>query len=105
MATVHVTSGICGFEAQIQSSASDVTSMTREIRSGCPRIRQLAEQLTRVSALEEIGLPITETSTYKAANRCSVHGACAVPSAILKAIEVAAGLALPADVHIHIEKE
>ena len=105
MATVHVMPGICGFEAQIVSSARDVTSVTLEITSDCPRICQLASELPEVSALTEIGLPITETSTYKAAARCSVHGACAVPSAIAKAIEVAAGLALPADVHFHIERE
>ena len=53
--------------------------------------------------LGELRVPINETAVYRAAAICRLHAACPVPSAILKAIEVSAGLALPADVHVSIE--
>ena len=39
-----------------------------------------------------------------AAQHCK-HAACPVPSGIIKAIEVAAGLALPKDAHIEVAQE
>ena len=41
---------------------------------------------------------------YELAPQCLAHPACPVPSGIVKAIEVEAGLALPADVSIKVSK-
>lgn len=104
LATLDVMPAICRVDTRIVSSARDATSVTIQITSDCPRIRQSTQELTQVSPLEEISLPLTQTNTYKAAAECSVSGACPVPSAILKAIEVPVGLAHPSDVHIQIER-
>jgi hypothetical protein len=53
----------------------------------------------------ELRRPINQTTPYEVAGACKAHAACPVPSAILKAMEVAAGMALPADVSISIRKE
>jgi hypothetical protein len=105
VAVVEVVPGICGFRARIVSEAGELCNVTLEITSDCQHIRQLAERLTQVSALEELGSAITDTATYRAAASCKAHPACPVPAGILKAIEVAAGMALPADVHISIGKD
>lgn len=105
MATVAVMAGVCGFHTRIVGRADDAYQVTLEITSDCPHMRQLAGLLSVVSALEEIGRPITETTPYQLATRCRAHAACPVPSAILKAIEVAAGLALPCDVVIAVRPE
>lgn len=102
MAIVEVVPGVCKFNARIVSVADELFNVTLEITSDCAHIRQIAERLTQVSALEELGSAITDTATYRIAASCRTHAACPVPAAILKAIEVAAGMALPADVHISI---
>jgi len=73
------------------------------IESECANVAKLSEEIASVSVLDELRVPINETAVYRAAAACRLHAACPVPSAILKAIEVSAGLALPADVHMAIE--
>lgn len=105
MAEVEVLAGVCGFRTRIVARADELYNVTLEITSDCAHIRKLAEQLTEVSALEELMRPIQQTTVYQLAGTCRTHAACPVPSAILKAIEVAAGMALPADVQIRIRRE
>ncbi|MHB1294265.1 MAG: DUF6951 family protein [Anaerolineae bacterium] len=104
MATVEVIAGVCGFKTTISSSADDMFEVTLAIQSDCPQIRKLAEALPQVSALQELRVPINESVVYRLAGPCRLHAACPVPSAILKAIEVATGMALPADVHMSIRQ-
>ncbi len=105
MTNVEVAPGICGFVTQIVAQADESYNVTLAITSVCGHIRQLAEQLTQLSVFQELGQPINETTPYRLAGVCKTHAACPVPSAILKAVEVAAGMALPADVHITIRRE
>ncbi len=105
MATVDVKPGVCGFNTHIVATADASFNVSIEITSECSHIRELAEQLTEVSVFEELRHPINETSDNRAAAICKVHVACPVPSAILKAIDVSAGIALPADVHMAIAKD
>ena len=102
MTVVKVAPGVCQFETRIVSEADDAFNVTLEISSDCANVRRLADQLKQVSALSELRLPMPETAVYQAAAACKLHVACPVPSAILKAIEVATGMALPADVHMTI---
>jgi hypothetical protein len=105
VASVQVMPGVCGLETHIISSADDMFRVTIQITSQCAHIQQMAEQLGELSAMEELRRPIHETTPYQLAGRCGAHVACPVPSAILKALEVAAGLALPRDVHILISQD
>ena len=74
------------------------------VRSECKAIQRLASELAHVDPLREFThwgegpLPLAMAARY-----CS-HAACPVPVGIIKAVEVAAGLALPADVSIKLEK-
>lgn len=105
MVTVQVMPGVCGLETHISSSADDMFQVTIQITSQCAHIQQMAAQLGELSAIEELRRPIHETTPYQLAGRCGTHAACPVPSAILKAMEVAAGLALPHDVQIRITRD
>jgi|YNPNPStandDraft_1061719.scaffolds.fasta_scaffold58444_2 hypothetical protein len=102
MAQVEVLAGVCGFRTRIIARADEAYTVTLQIESDCAHIRKLAEQLTELAALEELMRPIHQTTVYQLAGNCRTHAACPVPSAILKAVEVAAGMALPADVQITI---
>ncbi|MBI4771144.1 MAG: hypothetical protein HY784_12220, partial [Chloroflexi bacterium] len=47
--------------------------------------------------------PMDESAVYQSAARHIRHTACPIPAAILKAIEVEVGIALPRDVHIQFQ--
>jgi hypothetical protein len=104
MAKARVDAGICGHHTTIEANADENFSVILKIESDCKHIKNLAENLTEVNALNEIsfrkGIPDT---LQKGAEYCT-HAACPVPVGIIKTIEVAAGLALPKEVKIEIEK-
>jgi hypothetical protein len=105
VAKTTVVSGICGYQASIQAAVDDNYEVELQITSDCAKIKSLASVLTHVSALHEVGSPISDTDTYQAASRCKLHTACPVPCGVIKTIEVTAGLALPADVLITIQSD
>ena len=103
MAKAEVHAGICGFTTIIETSLDgDVCKVV--IQSDCAAIQRMAKDLTEVDPYQEISfrrkLPLT---LEMAAKFCS-HAACPVPVRIIKAVEVEANLALPADVTIKIER-
>jgi hypothetical protein len=104
MSKAIVHAGICGYTTTIQAQADSKYQVKLNIQSECKHIQKLAENLEEVNALQEIsfrrGLP---EILSKGAEFCT-HAACPVPVGIIKAVEVAAGLALPKDVKIELEK-
>ena len=104
MAKAEIAAGICGFMTTVEAhTEGDICAI--QIESTCPSIQRLAGELKQVKPYHEIsyrkGMPvILETAT-----RFCPHPACPVPVGILKAVEVASGLALPADVSIKVSKE
>lgn len=107
-AIVNVMAGICGMETEIRAIAQGRSKSKRirlEIKSDCGNIRKLAEELQEVNPYEEIGFSATGPKTLRLAAKHCKHAACPVPSAIIKAVEVASGLALPKDVLIQVTAE
>jgi len=104
MARVEVMAGVCGFTSVIEAKADDNYHVTLRICSDCAQIQAMGEMLTSLSALDEMRLSITETRPYRVGAACKVHAACPVPCAVIKAMEVACSLALPADVAIKVSK-
>jgi hypothetical protein len=98
-----IQSGICGFSTTVVARANGSTcSLT--ITSDCPAIERLAQDLREVNSWEEITYRGDGPRTLRLAREHCPHPACPVPSGIIKAIEVEAGLALPKDVAITITK-
>ena len=100
MTKICISAGVCGFQTEVTAQADDNDDVQLGITSDCARVQRLAQALVSADALQEISKPINETAVYQSAGRCRLHSACPVPCGIIKAIEVAAGLALPADVQI-----
>ncbi len=96
MPSLNTTAGICGFVTRIQAEATTDGQVTLTIESDCPSIQTLAVRLPSVDPFREITYRGEGPLVLATARECLPHPACIVPSAILKAIEVAAGLALPA---------
>lgn len=105
-AVVTVNAGICGMQTTIRASSNGMMEPVKlDIESDCPHITGLAEELTEVNPFEEIGFRGQGPKTFRLAAKHCQHAACPVPAGIIKAIEVAAGLALPQDATISVRKE
>ena len=73
------------------------------ITSACDEITAMNPDLARVQWKgkgHEVFKRMTESVVYQSAARHIRHTACPIPAAILKAIEVEVGIALPKDVTI-----
>ena len=105
MARAHVDSGICGFSTTIEAVAGDGETVVLKIESGCASVRKLAAELKQVDPLAVVFGPAKDGPVLAVAARCRMHAACPVPVGIIKAVEVAAGLALPKSVSIEIMGE
>jgi hypothetical protein len=103
MAKAEILAGICGFKTTVETSM-DGPHCNISIKSDCESIQSLAEALGRVDPYQEISFRRSMPLTYQMASKYCAHAACPVASGIIKAIEVEARLALPADVAIKISK-
>ncbi len=103
MTKSEISSGICGFVSRVEASmAGQLCNLS--IESDCQSIQRLAKELTQVDPLQEISFRDPKPLIHHMAIECCAHAACPVPVGIIKAVEVEAGLALPADVLIKLSK-
>ncbi len=100
MPVCWVKAGECGHETSIIARKVSPVKVMFEITSTCERIQSLAEALGEVDVAHEMSCPLNETRVYTCASDHVCRNSCVVPAAILKAMEVAAGIFLPADSHI-----
>lgn len=103
-ATIHA--GICGFISEVTAIGDDDQAVKFIITSPCENIQGLATALPdEVDAYAEIGAGYD--GELWTAMRGVLRGCCSgcvVPPAIFKAMQVAGGVALPADSSLHMEK-
>ena len=104
MASAEIESGICGFCTTVKTT-TEGRRVRVEFETECGHVEQLAEALTEVDPYKEISYRGEGPVTLKLAAEHLVHPACPVPSGIIKAIEVEAGLALPKDATIKPSKD
>jgi hypothetical protein len=104
MAKAEIESGICGFCTTVKTTGEGRTVRV-EFETDCGYVESLAEALTEVDPYREISYRGEGPVTLRLAAEHLVHPACPVPSGIIKAIEVEAGLALPKDASIKPSKD
>ena len=108
-ALVVVDGGICGFQTRIHAESEDSQYVTFQITTGCEKVATFAEVLMGkgpVDAYAEIGAGsggLVLTTSNSVLKGCCA--ACAVHSGTFKAMQVAAGLALPRDVTLRITSD
>lgn len=98
MPELTIDAGICGFVTVIRTSSSDMQTVSIEFETTCPHAVKARQELLRVDAYAELFRKPHETSVYAALSKHLPHVTCPLYSGVLKAIEAAAGLALPKDV-------
>jgi len=106
---VVVDGGICGFQTRIHADSDDSQNVTFKIASGCENVQKFAEALVGkgpVDGYAEIGAGaegIVLTTSNALLKGCCAG--CAVHAGAFKAMQVAAGVALPKDVTLKITAE
>ena len=107
MIRTKINAGVCGFKTTVLARSDDMQNVTLSIETDCEKIRGIAEGLSApIDAYQEIN-PKGESVLMRTV-RSSLTGCCAgcaVPVGLFKAMQVAAGLALPRDIAIRLTKE
>ena len=104
MAQVTVDAGICGFITRIRTTSADMQTVQFSYESDCPHVNKAKPELLSVDAYQELFKKPHETNVYQVLSRHLPHVTCPLYAGFLKAIEVAAGLALPRNATISIDK-
>jgi hypothetical protein len=105
MARVEVFSGVCGYSTAIEAVVDDGRNVLLTIHSDCEAVQELGAVLHTVDPFQEISFRGEGPLTLRLAWQVLPHAGCPVPAGIIKAVEVAGGLALPADAIIKVSKD
>jgi len=90
-----IDAGACRFVTKVKAIPSDNgMGATFVIETGCPSVKELAKNLGEVDAMDAVMSRITENALMKKCSEFLPHPACIVPSALVKACEVACDLGL-----------
>jgi hypothetical protein len=95
-----VKAGECGQETSVAARRVSPTKVVFEISTTCEHVQALADALGEVDVAHDMSCPLNETRVYTLATEHVCRNSCIVPAAILKAMEVAAGIFLPGDCHV-----
>ena len=104
MSTVKVHAGVCKFETTIKIRKTGYTTCEVIFESDCPSVRRMSLVLKNCT-VDDVKKSFLESPIYGICANYLKHVSCPVPSAIIKAIEVAFDLALAKDVHIEIKRD
>jgi len=108
-ATVEIDAGICGFSTTARVDSEDGQNVTFDIKTACGKIRQFANAVEAkgpIDAYQEIsanGPAVILTAARENLTGCC--SGCVVPVGFYKAMQVAAGPALPKDITLTLTKE
>ena len=105
MAKAIIEAGNCGYHAEVEAVMGQNYRVSLKIESDCPHIQKLAAELTEVNALNEISFRRGDPEILERGAQFCNHASCPVPVGIIKAVEVAAGLALPQQATIMVKDD
>jgi hypothetical protein len=91
-----INAGICGFVTEVTATSEDQQHVCLQIESTCGNIKTLAASLPELDAYAELGAGFDgELWTAIRAGLRGCCSGCVVPSGLFKAMQIAAGVALP----------
>ena len=102
MTKVIVEAGICGFTIEVDAVRLSANKVRVNVDSECDMVNEMNSQLGELDWQDALE-PLPNSSVYKAAFEYIKHPACPVLVAIVKAIEVEVGIALPRDMVIRFD--
>jgi hypothetical protein len=102
MAKAEINAGACGFITTVETTMEGKMTCNVHIESECAAMQRLAGVLTQVQPFDEISFRKKMPTILELGTKYCTHPACPVPVGVIKAVEVAAHLALPKDATIHL---
>ncbi|MHB8916883.1 MAG: DUF6951 family protein [Desulfocucumaceae bacterium] len=105
MAKAKVFAGACGFTTVVKVSKIAKMKVRVQIISACQDVRKLNDDLAEVDCSRGVFGSMVDSYIYRVASDKLKNSDCPVPCAIIKAIQVELGGAIPKDVTIRITKE
>ena len=103
MAKGYLEAGVYGMKTVIETKECN-GKISIIIDSECPHYDGLGDTIGEIDGMMACFDKVGTGTVYEACRKTCPHGACAVPMAILKTVEVASNMALPADVTLKLEK-
>jgi hypothetical protein len=104
MTTVNVYPGNCGFSVAITARKEEDKKVSISMDTECEMVTAMLEDIKSID-MRTLFSKHFANPVYRSADRHLKHVACAVPCAILKAVEVELGLCVAEDVTIRFEKQ
>ncbi len=104
MTTLQLVPGICNLKATITAQAAPDDTVKVSVETDCPNWSKVADQIEPVDPITELFKPYPQIGVVQLMDQIP-HKSCPFVSAILKAVEIEAGLALPANVTMTISKD
>lgn len=104
MTRIRINPGACGMNVIVDVMPKDNKTFTVSIVSDCKMVEKLGHELNELTMMDAFR-HLQVNPVYVKGAACLKHAACPVPSGILKALEVAAGLNVPRDVTMTFIKE
>jgi hypothetical protein len=93
--TLSVEPGVCGFHCTIRATKSKDGKVRVSISdSQCELVLKMSKFFEELT-LQDLFLPMANNPINRWAEKARCHPSCIVPFAILKAVEVEMGMALP----------
>ena len=99
MTVVEVDAGSCGFITKIEVFKVDARLVKVVVSSDCEMITEWGEELISLDWGQCLR-NFVDSPVFQCSSKHIGHVACPIPVALIKAMEVEAGLALPANVTI-----
>ena len=100
---VRVDPGICGFACTIEAWKSGHRETSVKIKEcECNQIRLLDKKLSKIK-VRDIFVSGAQNKVFRLSGTVGCHASCPIPVAVVKACEVAMGMALPKNVRITFE--
>lgn len=98
MTVLEVFAGVCGFKTVIKADATEKYHAVCALETECPNLKKVKVALgdESIDVMNEL-FAKGQSKVVAACTENLPHVSCPVPAAILKALEVSVGLALPAD--------
>lgn len=104
MATARIFAGNCNLNTTVITKMAPDGNVALEVTSECPHIQKAFENVSSIDPFGELSFKMGDGPVIQSIMRESCpHPSCPVFSGIARAVEVAAGLALPTDIHITFE--
>ena len=95
--------GICGFACTLYAKKLEARMVQIVIEgSECKQIQRLSELISQIG-FRDIFVPLTRNPVFVSAEKAGCHPSCVIPTAVIKAAEVALGMALKRDVVIRFK--